>query len=300
MEITDLSLMESKIVNIVILGSRGQVGYELSHLSWSTKYNVTSLDSSQLDITDPTSVQRLETYDPDFIVNCAAYTAVDQAETDVGLCAAVNSSGPGFLGAFCKNHDAYLFHFSTDYVYHGDGPKAYSEDSPTNPKSIYAKTKLNGEEKIVTSECKHIILRTSWVYASRGSNFVLTMMRLARSRDSLKIVNDQIGAPTWARDIAYAVLDIIETANNDLNRDYTGIYNFSNEATISWHEFALKIFEIRQLDIDAQPIPTSEYPTLALRPLWSVMSMDKITDTFNIKARPWAESLMKCLDELPD
>ena len=232
-----------------------------------------------------------KTLQPAYCINCAAYTAVDKAEAEKDLAFLVNGEAVGVLAAICKEHGTKLIHISTDYVFNGEGTYPYTENFPTDPINIYGASKLQGEKDAIGFNPDSIVIRTSWVYSSFGKNFVKTMMRLMNEKDEIRVVNDQIGSPTYAADLAEVILNIISNWK-------PGIYNFSNEGIITWYEFAVAIKEIINCPCDVKPISSSEYPTPAKRPAYSVLDKTKIQETFNIHLKGWKVSLSNCISKL--
>ncbi len=285
-------------MNIVVTGSNGQLGHEFQHLSKESQFTFHFLSRKDLDITDARSIEdQLVKINPDVIINCAAYTAVDRAETDRENAFLINEKGPLYLAQYCKNHSCLLIHYSTDYVYHLDVDRPLREDDQCAPKSIYGKSKRAGEEAISSTECEHLIIRVSWLYSSFKNNFVKTMLRLGAERDSLSVVADQIGTPTYARDLAADTLQIISQYDNS-GKTTSGIFNYSNTGITNWMDFAKAIFNKSKIECDVQSTTTASYGAPAPRPLWSVMSKEKIKTDFDIILRPWEESLDSCLEEL--
>ena len=283
-------------MKVLVTGAFGQVGQALQSIA--DKYPEITFNfasSSDVDITDVDSVAKIfKSFEPDYCINAAAYTAVDKAESEPEKARLLNVTGPRNLAIACAKSDTILVHISTDFVFDGENENPYTEQDIPNPQSIYGQTKLAGELAIQENLTKYFIIRTSWVYSEFGSNFMKTMLRLARERDSLSVVDDQIGSPTNAVDLANAILQIIEFSYNNpepSNLNLYGIYNFSNEGQCSWYEFAKKIFEIHKIEIDLQPIPTSAFPTAAKRPKFSVLDKGKIFDFFSICPRYWEKSL---------
>lgn len=283
---------------ILILGSKGQVGWELRR-TLAPLGQVIAHDRTSLDLSCPTSLSRkIQEIQPQVIVNAAAYTAVDKAETDQETCYAINAKAPQQLAQDAKNLQALLIHYSTDYVFDGKSPYPYKEQDSTNPQNIYAKSKLEGDQAILSSGCSHIILRTSWVYGSRGQNFLRTMLRLGQQKDLLKIVDDQIGAPTWSRLIAEATAQVIARYNGQ-----DGLYNLTSGGKTSWFGFAQAIFDLYSLKSEYKVpqlnnIPSSEYPVPAKRPQNSLLCQDKLFQTFQIKMPDWKEALEMCIEEM--
>jgi len=288
---------------ILILGANGQVGWELRRALLPLG-KVTALDKAQVDLRDPKAInEKLEEINPDIIVNAAAYKAVDKTESEPQLASLVNGDAPGILAAFAKKRNALLVHYSTDYVFDGTSPVPMTEASVTAPLNSYGHSKLEGEKAIQSHGCRHLIFRTSWVYGARGQNFLLTMLKLGKERDTLKIVNDQFGAPTWSRLIAETTGIILSKIA--LKSDWEwGIYNLTASEKTSWEGFAKEIFNQAHLLDLTFPIPTligipsSEYPVPAKRPKNSVLSLDKIQTTFDLSIPSWKECLTLCLEDI--
>lgn len=286
-------------MKILVTGADGQLGQELRHVCQEyPDYEMIFLNRSGLDIVNKAQMDTLfSSLKPDHCINCAAYTAVDKAESDADLCHDVNVKGTENLALACRDHNSTFIHVSTDYVYNVDTDQALQESDITNPKGVYAETKRTGEIKALEAWQKSIIIRTSWVYSSFGNNFVKTMLRLGQDRDKLSIVADQIGTPTYARDIARSILQIVSQSSS-AEPSIFGIYNFSNSEHTNWADFARTIFDLRGIDCEVSDITTKEYGAAAHRPLWSVLSTEKINNTFGIKPRPWKDSLIECLSLL--
>ncbi|MCZ4294798.1 dTDP-4-dehydrorhamnose reductase [Vibrio sinaloensis] len=280
---------------MMITGCRGQVGHCLvSQLTG--KAELLALDFQQLDITNQHAVNdTVESFNPDYIVNAAAHTAVDKAEEEVDASYAVNCDGPRFLAEAASKYNAVMMHISTDYVFDGEGDNAYCESDLTAPIGIYGKSKLAGEEAVAHACERHIILRTAWVFGQHGNNFVKTMLRLGSERDKLSIVGDQFGGPTYAGDIASALIRIMDQV--ELRKDIEwGVYHFSGMPYVSWYEFAQEIFSVAEKQgVLKSPvlssIPTSAYPTPAKRPANSRLDCRKIEQVFNVLPSNWKEAL---------
>lgn len=235
----------------------------------------------------------LEKEKPKFVINCAAYTAVDKAEDEVDLSKAVNETGAANLAKACKANGATLVHISTDFVFEGNEVKLLKEEDAANPINVYGVTKLDGENAVIDILDEHFILRTSWLYSEYANNFVKTMLKLGAERDELGIIADQVGTPTYAIDLANTIFDIIQSENKSY-----GLYHYSNEGVTSWFDFAKAIFDISNTAVKANPIPGSAYPTKAKRPAFSVMDKSKIKSTFNIQIPYWRDSLVECIKQL--
>lgn len=289
---------------ILITGKNGQVGWELQR-SLASFGQVIAIDSDEMDLADADAIRRtMRDVRPDFIINPAAYTAVDKAEGDPELAMAVNGIAPGILAEEAKRLNAILVHYSTDYVFDGNKPAPYTEDDVPNPQSVYGRTKLAGEQAVSASGCKYLILRTSWVYGVHGGNFVKTMLRLAKERSELRIVADQFGAPTWARDLAQAAeTSLSNWQQRNWDSNLSGLYHLTDAGRTNWHQYAEEIVRLarkydaalatKQLDIRA--ITTQEYPVPAKRPANSVLANDKIFNAFGIALPAWQDSLAECV-----
>ena len=287
-------------MKVLITGANGQVGWELQR-ALAPLGEVQALGHAQLDLADADAIrQALRHAAPDLIVNAAAYTAVDRAEQEPDLAQAVNGVAPGILAEEAQRLHAALVHYSTDYVFDGSKGAPYEEIDATNPQSVYGASKLAGEKAIAAVNCAHLILRTSWVYGARGKNFLLTMQRLAGERDELRVVDDQIGAPTWSRVLAEATLLMLgqclckDSVTEGL-RDKGGLYHLSAGGQSSWFGFASAIVQQAEKPPRMTPISTAEYPLPAARPAYSVLSNDKIARHFGIRLPDWRQSLNLCL-----
>src|SRR5690606_24061140 len=277
---------------VLVTGANGQLGQALQKASQAvSEIRFVFTDSKMFDITNLDNCQSIfEEFQPDFCINCAAYTAVDKAESEADLAHKINVIGVKNLAESCKKHNTTLIHLSTDFVFDGEKLTPYSENDIPNPKNVYGQTKLEGEQAIQALLEKYYIIRTSWVYSEFGNNFYKTMLRLASERESLNVVNDQIGTPTNANCLAKVIIDIIQHPTSSIQPAY-GIYHFSNEGICSWYDFAKKIFELHNIQITLNPIPTSSYPTAAIRPKYSVLDKTKIKATFTIQIKSWEEAL---------
>ena len=281
---------------ILITGANGQLGNEIQKLAFI--YPLLELFPTDVDTLNLCNKRDIESFlhdNPiDYIVNCAAYTAVDKAEEDAGICYQINRDAVQNIAESAKAQTR-IIHISTDYVFDGTGKTPLKESDQTNPQSVYGKSKLAGEQILMKIKPESIIIRTAWLYSSFGNNFVKTMIRLGKERDSINVVNDQIGTPTYAADLAKVILDII-IWSEEKNSFPAGIYHFSNEGICSWYDFALKIHELAGIPAGKlHPIPTSEYPTKARRPMYSVLDKTKIKSTFQLTIPEWEESLKKMI-----
>lgn len=290
-------------MNILVTGANGQLGTELRNVMvrscdnyfFSDVISLPEVETLHLDITDIDAVRIVcDSERIDTIVNCAAYTNVDKAEDEPSMAMLLNCTAAGNLAKVAAERGASLIHISTDYVFNGDTVKPCSEDSATDPLGVYGSTKLAGEKEIEKSGCGSIIIRTSWLYSPYGKNFVKTMLRLMEERDSLKVVFDQIGTPTYARDLATLVKRIIESGR----LDKTGIYHFSNEGAISWYDFAKAICDLGGKTCDIRPCHTEDYPSKARRPRFSVLDKTKVKNTFGVDIPYWRDSLASCIERI--
>jgi dTDP-4-dehydrorhamnose reductase len=285
--------MSSK--TILVTGANGQVGKEMQVIAAAyPAYHFLFVTKEALRIDDTAAVKKYFADNViDICVNCAAYTAVDKAETETEKAFAVNGTAVGNLATVCKESNALFIHISTDYVFDGTATAPYKEDHPVNPVGAYGASKLKGEELALQNNPAGIIIRTSWVYSSFGNNFVKTMLRLMKEKESINVVEDQQGCPTYAADLAAAIMQIISGLSVN-----PGIYNFSNHGIINWYQFAVAIKELTGSNCIVNPIPSSQYPTPAKRPAYSVLDTIKIRDTFNVAIPEWRDSLKKCLQLL--
>lgn len=280
---------------ILIFGGIGQLAQCINKITSIRGYTATVfLDEIEGNVVDLDILSNLFAKEkPDFAINCAAYTAVDKAEEDFHMCKKINKDGAANLAKLCAKFSVTLIHVSTDFVFEGNVPKLLNEEDDTKPINIYGRTKLDGELEIVKSLKEYYILRTSWLYSEFANNFVKTMRKLGKDRDELSVIVDQVGTPTYAIDLAGAILDIIESDNKAY-----GTYHYSNEGVTSWYDFAKGIFDISEITVKLNPIPGSAYPTNAVRPAFSVMDKTKIKDTFGMQIPYWRDSLVKCIAEL--
>ena len=282
-------------MNILVTGANGQLGNEMQRVAKTSSNHYIFTDVAQLDITDREAVLRaVKDNSIQVIVNCAAYTNVDKAEDDRETADLINNKAVENLAIAARENDATLIHISTDYVFKGDRCTPCREDWETDPLGVYGITKLAGEKSIERTGCRHIIIRTAWLYSPFGKNFVKTMQKLTAEKDSLKVVFDQVGTPTYAGDLADAIARIIETGQ--LGKQ--GIYHFSNEGVCSWYDFAREICELSSNTCNIQPCHSDEFPSKVKRPHFSVLDKTKIKDTFGIEVPYWKDSLKKCIREL--
>lgn len=282
-------------VKILVTGANGQLGKELKQFSSSfPQFEFQFLSREDLPIHHFELVRNFfNAYHPAYLINCAAYTAVDRAESEKELAFQVNGEAVGVLAAVCKEKNCRFIHISTDYVFDGTATTPYKEDHPTNPQSVYGASKLEGEQQAFRFNPDSIVIRTSWVYSEFGKNFVKTMLKLMEEREELNVVSDQVGSPTYAADLAAAILHIIISG-----KWKAGIYNYSNEGVISWYDFAVAIKEMSGFSCKINPIPTSQYPTPAKRPEYSVLNTEKINQIFGVQSRDWKNSLSACLERV--
>jgi dTDP-4-dehydrorhamnose reductase len=289
-------------MKILLTGKNGQVGWELNR-SLSRLGTIFALGRNDMDLSKPESLGPvIQDIRPDIIINAAAYTAVDKAESESELAMTVNGIAPGVIAEEAKKIGAGMIHYSTDYIFDGKANSPYKEESATCPLNVYGKSKLAGEKAVAQASKNHIILRTSWVYSLRGRNFLLTMQKLSQTRNLIKIVDDQIGCPTWARTIAEGTAHILKqglkgsTVKSSIF-PHPGIFHMSCEGKTSWFGFAKTILELSGLSegIEVLPIPTIEYPTPAVRPRYSLLSNRKLKQVFHHKMPQWQDTLQKCL-----
>ena len=272
-------------MKIIVIGATGQLGHELMCLSQSSEHD---FEIAHIDITDRSEVMQFVTDDTDVIINCAAYNEVDKAEDDDLPARKVNVEAVGYLAEAALKADALLIHFSTDYVFDGRSNVPYTEEDETEPLSAYGRSKRDGENAVIQSGCRYMIFRTSWLYSNTGRNFFKTIAQKCAECPSLMVVNDQVGTPTYAYDLAWTVMHIID---NDM-LDKTGLYHYSNEGVASWYDFAKAINDLLGYTCDVRPCRTDEYPRKAKRPCYSVLDKKKIKETFGIVIPHWRESLM--------
>lgn len=283
------------VPSILVTGANGQLGSELKKLSSAySQYTFTFLTRDEFPLNDTVRIKDyLKSNQFDFLINCAAYTAVDKAESEKELAWQINATAVGVLAAACRDNIIKFLHISTDYVFDGTAKEPYKVDDLTNPQTVYGASKLEGERLAMNENSDAIIIRTSWVYSSYGNNFVKTMLRLFQEKEEISVVNDQIGSPTYAADLAEVIMKMISSG-----QWYEGIYHFSNEGVISWFDFAGAIKNLSGSSCKINPIPTSAYPTPAKRPAWSVLEKSKIQQHYGIQFRNWEESLRLCIEKI--
>lgn len=282
-------------MNILITGANGQLGREMRRVSVDSTDYYLFTDIAELDITDIKSVRNLvNNYRIQVIVNCAAYTNVDKAEDDEQVADLLNNHAVRNLAEAAKSVDAILIHISTDYIFKGDANIPYCEDQPANPLGVYGYTKYAGEQSLIATGCRYIIFRTAWLYSPFGKNFVKTMRQLTADKDSLTVVFDQVGSPTYAGDLAFLIHKVIEKRMFE----HQGIYHFSNEGVCSWYDFAMEICEQSGNICDIKPCHSDEFQCKVKRPHYSVLDKTKVKSTFGITIPHWKQSLRKCIDEL--
>jgi len=283
---------------ILVTGSNGQLGSELRVLAAAfPQYNFLFVTRNEMAIDDyETVTQYFATKSIQYCINCAAYTAVDKAETDTEKAFIINGDAVGNLAKICKQYNTAFIHVSTDYVFDGTNTEPIKEEQSTHPIGVYGASKLKGEELALQNNPDTIIIRTSWVYSSFGNNFVKTMLRLMKEKESINVVSDQQGCPTYAADLAAAIMDIVKQYSI-VNKQYS-IFNYSNAGHITWYDFAVAIKELTGSKCIVHPISTAQYPTPAKRPAYSVLDTSKIRQTFNVEVPEWKDSLKKCLEIL--
>lgn len=285
-------------MNILVTGANGQLGNEMRIVSRNSQDHYIFTDVAELNITNAMAVEKIvNDHDIKAIINCAAYTNVDKAEDDYDFAELLNATAVKNLAQAIKKNDGILIHVSTDYVFGGTKNNTpCSEDEPANPTGVYGITKLHGEQSIIEVGCKHLIIRTAWLYSEFGKNFVKTMLNLTATKPNLNVVFDQVGSPTYAYDLAQAIFNIVE---NRKYEGHDGIYHYSNEGVCSWYDFTKMIAEYAgHTDCDIQPCHSDEFPSKVVRPSYSVLDKTKIKKTFDIHIPYWTDSLKRCLAEL--
>ncbi len=284
---------------ILVTGANGQMGMELQQLAPAyPDFQFIFTTRNELPLDDPDAIiASIAFHQPHYVINCGAYTAVDKAESEKELAYKINAEGPGVLAASCAAAGIPLIHISTDYVFNGKAVKPVREDDPTDPVNLYGASKLEGEKNVLREHPSAIIIRTAWVYSSFGKNFVKTMLRLMSEKEEIGVVNDQYGTPTFAADLADAILTIIVSLDTKKSGQ-PGIYHYSNEGQISWYDFAVAIAAISNSKCRVNPITTAQFPTPAKRPAYSVLDKSKIKQVFGIVPPDWRTSLGKCIQKI--
>jgi dTDP-4-dehydrorhamnose reductase len=285
--------MDSNSIKVLVTGSKGQLGSEINAISsLYPMLDIIFTDFEELDITNENAIYNsIETLKPHFLVNCAAFTAVDKAEVELDLATSINSFAPGIIAKYCKECDCKMIHLSTDYVFDGESKTPYDEHSQVKPVSQYGISKLNGE-KVALQSGVCMVIRTSWLYSSFGNNFVKTIIRNGNIKPELRVVSDQIGCPTYARDLADTILKIISNGHDSFIPE---IFHYSNEGVCSWYDFACEIIRLSNIDCKVVPIDTTDYQSITKRPQYSVFNKMKIRKSYNISIPDWKESLSSCI-----
>lgn len=283
------------MVKVLVTGKNGQLGSELQELADNyPNYNIVFVDREEMDLSNPDQIfEVLDTEKPEIIVSAGAYTAVDKAESDQELCDAVNHIAVKTIGAWAADNNANVIHISTDYVFDGTSETPLKETDEPDPINVYGLTKLHGEQALRASSANHVIIRTAWVYSTYGANFVKTMIRLMSEREEIGVVADQVGTPTYARDLAKAIMQIIEAPEF-----VQGVFHYSNEGKISWHEFAVAVKEIKGFKTKVNAISSDAFPTPAKRPNFSLLDKTKIKEVYNVSVPDWRTSLQEMLAKL--
>ncbi len=288
--------------SVLITGAKGQLGLSLQAIATQfPEFQLTCVDIDELDLCNVPSVDNFfkeQTFD--FIINCAAYTAVDKAESEADLADQINHLAVKQVSRIAKQQKSALIHISTDYVFNGQHFQPYIESDPVDPQSVYGVTKLEGERAFQEESPEGIIIRTSWLYSEFGHNFVKSMLRLGKNRDRLQVIYDQIGTPTYAGDLAQAIFTIIQSGTFEQLKNNSQLYHYSNEGVCSWYDFAQYIFEISQTCCHVQPIESKDYPTAAQRPFYSLMNKAKIKSHFNLEIPYWKDSLAQCIQNIQE
>ena len=285
-------------MKILVFGRIGQLGSALAEVL-SDRYETRFIDQPELDLTVPESVRdHVQTYLPSIVINAAAYTAVDRAETEPELAHIINARAPESLAYACDEAGAVLIHYSTDYVFDGTASMPYAETAAVAPTGVYGQSKLAGEIAVASATQRYVILRTAWLYSAVGHNFVKTMLKLADSGQPVRVVADQVGSPTYAQDLARVTRSIIEVLNSS-REDCFGLYHVTNSGTTSWHGLAQEIFRLAaHQDVVVQPISTEEYPTPAPRPAYTALDCSKLERVFGLTLPSWRDALARCIDSL--
>jgi dTDP-4-dehydrorhamnose reductase len=291
-------------MKILLIGNQGMLGRDLQPRLEEAGFSLKGLDIADMDITRSDDIlPHFESFGPDLVINCAAYTAVDKAESEAELAYSVNKDGPANLSSACKKIRIPFIHISTDYVFNGNAKRPYREGDPVSPLGAYGRSKWEGEEAVRSLLEQHIIMRTSWLYGVHGHNFVKTIIRLSHEKEEIRVVADQKGCPTWTGDLSDALVTLVQRIDKGSSEVAWGTYHFCGAGKTSWYELALAVVKeaSRRSSLKVLrvlPIPTSDYPTPAKRPMWSVMDCSKIQDTFDIKPQKWEKSLTVMIEKL--
>ncbi|NQU86948.1 MAG: dTDP-4-dehydrorhamnose reductase [Mariniphaga sp.] len=287
-------------MNVLVTGAYGQLGSEISALSGLyPELNIIGTDVDSLDITDNKSVEDFfKKIKPGFVINCAAYTAVDKAEDEIEPATLINATAPGIIALACKKYNSKLIQISTDYVFNGKGFRPYNEEDPVDPIGVYGKSKYEGEINCLNNNSETVIIRTSWLYSSYGKNFVKTILKIGKEKDLLKVIFDQVGSPTYAKDLAIVLLKIINQYIKSESNFTPGIYHYSNEGVSSWYDFSVAILKMANISCKISPVKSEEFITLAKRPHYSVLDKTKIKTTYNLEIQNWRESLLDCIQTI--
>jgi dTDP-4-dehydrorhamnose reductase len=289
-------------MKVLLTGSKGQLGQEVEKLGMNAGLDIIPMDLPEIDITDSEMLTQIfSDLKPSIVINAAAYTAVDLAETQKDICYAVNSAGPANLTQLCDKYNARLIHISTDYVFDGKGNTPYQEDDPVSPVNVYGHSKAEGESAVIAGSGKHLVLRTSWLYGRYGKNFVKTMLRMGQEKKVIKVVNDQYGCPTCAYDLAKVIIIIAQQLES--KSDKWGIYQYCGNGITTWYDFAVSIFQFAgEIGFNKIPvitsIPTSQFPTAAKRPLYTALDCSKTKSSFGVEIYPWRQSLKKTIQQI--
>lgn len=286
-------------MKILLLGAKGQLGLDIQDVcDQHNEIELMALSREDVDISNTAQLkERITSFKPDYVINSAAYTKVDQAEDERELSMKINSDAVNALGLLCKESGTVLLHISTDYVFNGEKNTPYGEDDTCQPIGYYGETKLEGEKALAAINGRSAIIRTSWLYSSRGQNFLKTMVRLGKDRDELNVVFDQVGTPTYAYDLATALVNIALSAYSPTACE---VFHFGNEGVCSWYDFATAIMNVGGIDCEVKPIESKDFPTKTKRPPYSVLNKTKIKKTFGFEIRHWQEALIDCMSRLKD
>ncbi|MBQ3677241.1 MAG: dTDP-4-dehydrorhamnose reductase [Bacteroidales bacterium] len=287
------------MTKILVTGGNGQLGNELRKVAPNLPFSFTFTDVAELDITHIADIEALFNKQPfDYIINCAAYTNVNKAESEEDIALKINAIAPENLAQVSAKHNCRFIHISTDYVFDGTNCHPYNEDDAVCPQSAYGRTKLEGEQRALKANPNTIIIRTAWLYSEFGNNFVKTMMRLGTEKDEISVVFDQVGTPTYAGDLAQAICTIIQNIESKQEKFVAGIYHYTNEGVCSWYDFTKEILSQSRISCNVKPIESKDFPTPAKRPFYSVLNKQKIKTTYSIDIPYWKDSLGVCLQNV--